>query len=74
MRINAHATGNMIFIEGDDVVELEAWIERLNEKNQWVKAEALVEEEGDHCEVSIGFTFDRDYTKDEVKKMLKNCK
>lgn len=74
MRINAHATGNMIFIEGKNAAELDAWIERLNASNQWVKAEAMVQEQGDYCEVSIGFVFDRYWTKAEVKKMLKACK
>ena len=74
MRINAHATGNMIFIEGDTVAELEAWVARLNNINEWVKAEVLVEEEGDYCAEAIGFSWDRDYTKEEVKKLLKACK
>lgn len=74
MRINAHATGNMVFIEGDTVAELDAWIDRLNASNQWLKAEAVVEEEGDYLAESIGFTWDRYYTKEEVKRLLRECK
>ena len=74
MRVNAHATANMIFIEGDTVAELAAWIERLNDRNQWLNAQILVEEEGDHCDEAIGFTWDRDYSKEAVKKLLKDCK
>ena len=74
MRINAHATSTMIFIEGNTVAELDAWIERLNASNQWVKAKAVVEEEGDFCAEAVGFTWDEDYTKEEIKKLLKACK
>ena len=74
MRVNAHATANMIFIEGDTVAELAAWIERLNGLNPWLNAQILVEEEGDHCDEAIGFTWDRDYSKEAVKKLLKICK